>query len=137
MPVTKIKKHVFPKRIGTCVDKLETLRAKKSAHVAAAKAIEDKMKAEEAALVEHMRLLFKREGIEGADGRNKHAKGGTTEIRTVTDWPKFYAHIAKTKSWDLLQKRPSSTAIELRFASGKRVPGTGTIPKFSINLVKR
>jgi len=60
------------------------------------------------------------------------------DIPIVEDWDKFYAHVAKTKSFDLLQRRLSEKAVKERWEANKVVPGTGhfNVKKVSLTKVK-
>lgn len=58
-----------------------------------------------------------------AGGRRAKAEFVEKEFGRVDDWDKFYAHIAKTKAWDLLQRRPNNKALAERWDAKKKVPG--------------
>lgn len=53
---------------------------------------------------------------------------------TVTDWPKLYAHIAKTGEFDLMQKRVMESAWLARFEDGTVVPGIQSFPVHDIKV---
>lgn len=50
----------------------------------------------------------------------------------VTDWPKFYAYILKTKDFSLLERRPGKAAVKERWEDGKVVPGVEKFPVFKL-----
>ena len=50
------------------------------------------------------------------------------EKPTVEDWEKLYAYIKKTESFDLLQRRLSETAVNLRWEDEIKIPGVTSFP---------
>ena len=46
-------------------------------------------------------------------------------VPTVEDWPKVYAYIGRTKSFDLLQRRLNAEAVKERWEAKKAIPGVG------------
>ena len=56
------------------------------------------------------------------------------QIETPESWPKFYAHVAKTGSWDLLQKRLGERACQERWDAGDEIPGVKKFYKLDIKL---
>ena len=57
-----------------------------------------------------------------------------TSVPTVRDWEAFYAHIMETGSWDLLQRRVSSTAWRSRLEAAQQVPGVETFIQRSLRV---
>lgn len=45
---------------------------------------------------------------------------------TIESWAEFCQHLHKTKEYELLEKRVSSTAVAERVAAGKAIPGLKT-----------
>lgn len=54
----------------------------------------------------------------------------------VEDWDKFYAYIARTKRWDLLQKRLGVAAVSEFWDAGKTVPGVGEFHYKDVSITK-
>lgn len=54
------------------------------------------------------------------------------ERPNVTDWDKFYAHIAKTRSFELLNRAPNAKSMKERWENGVTIPG---VEKFSFKDV--
>lgn len=59
-------------------------------------------------------------GVQGTLGR---VQVTTSSVPTVENWPAFYAYIARTKAWDLMNKVPSVKGIRERWEDKKQVPG--------------
>jgi hypothetical protein len=64
---------------------------------------------------------------ESSGVQGMHSRVQVTEkvVPTVApeDWPKFYAYMAKTKSWELLNKAINAKAVQERWDAKKQVPG--------------
>ena len=52
----------------------------------------------------------------------------------VTNWPALLNYIKETGSVDLLQKRVTESAVKLRWADGKVLPGVDKTSKDSIDV---
>ncbi len=59
-------------------------------------------------------------GVQGTLGR---VQVTTSAVPTVEDWPAFYAYIARTKAWDLMNKAANAKGIRERWDAKKQVPG--------------
>lgn len=114
------KEWVFPSSLATCVDKYYTLQQKRYKAQAVVKTIA----LEENALEEHILKTLPVGDRTGVAGKVARVSIELKEIPQVKDWPKFYAHILKTKSFELLNKAVNSKAVKERWKSGKTVPGT-------------
>jgi hypothetical protein len=68
----------------------------------------------------------------GVQGHKSRVQITDSVIPVVKDWPKFYAHIKKTGSFELLNRAPNKTAIVERWDAKKEVPG---IDKFHAKKV--
>lgn len=79
-----------------------------------------------------------RDDQRGVTGKKGRVEVNAKQVPQVTDWPAFYAHIAKKKEWELLSKAIKPAAIEERWEQGKEVPGVGhfTVNKVSLTGVK-
>lgn len=75
--------------------------------------------------------------IDSASGTKAKVKIDRDLVPNISDWAKFYAHVAKTKSFDLLQKRASVTAFRERWEAGKKIPGTEQVTLFKLKLSKK
>ena len=125
-------KKTYPKTIGACVDALYELRAKR---LEGQKQV-DLVKAQEAELEDHIIETFGKAEIGGAKGQVATASIKTTVTATIVDWDTFIAHVAKTKDWELVQKRAGVTAVKERWDDGKEVPGVEPLSKISLSLTK-
>ena len=52
----------------------------------------------------------------------------------VDDWAAFYAFITETGSFDLLQRRLSSTAFKDRWAAGQAIPGITSAEVWELSI---
>lgn len=73
----------------------------------------------------------------GITGKVAHVEISTKPIPTVEDWDKFYTYIARTKSWELMQRRVSDSAVKERWDAGKQVPGVGKFTAVVVSCTKR
>jgi hypothetical protein len=59
----------------------------------------------------------------GVQGMRSRVQITESAVPIVKDWPALYAHILKTKSFELLNRAPNRLAIQERWDSKKQVPG--------------
>lgn len=59
----------------------------------------------------------------GVQGMKSRVQITESQIPVVKDWDKFYAHIARTKSFELLNRAVNRTAVTERWDNKKQVPG--------------
>lgn len=57
-----------------------------------------------------------------------------TNQPTILDWQAFYAYVAENNAFDLLQRRLSAPAFRARWDNDEQVPGTGTVPIWTLHL---
>ena len=55
---------------------------------------------------------------------------------TIVDWDLFYEYVTKTKSFDLLHKRLSSTAFNDRWEAKEEIPGSSSAEVWGITVTK-
>lgn len=128
----KPSKFKIPKTVGACADLLLELRGKKAVQQKIVDDIDEQIKALQAHLIE----TLPKSDQTGAVGKVAKALVKVTQEPAVQDWDAFYGHVAKTKSWDLLQRRVSAPAVKERWESGKQVPGVGTFPVVKVSVTK-
>lgn len=121
-----------PEQMGFLVDQFklaeaERLVADKAAE--AKKVLETKIK---------LTLIgqLKTQKTSAIGGKTFKVEYTTEDQPTVKDWPKFYAHILKTKNWDLLERRVGKVAVKLRWEDGKEVPGVDRFPVDKLSFTK-
>lgn len=129
---TKKDSFKVPKTVGACADLLFELRAKKSE----AKKVVDEIEAQEKAVKDFLIENLPKSSQTGAVGKLAKAQVVTKQEPQVENWDALYAHISKTKSWDLLQRRLSTGAIKERWENKKQVPGVGVFPVVSVSVTK-
>ena len=123
----------IPKTLGACVDLAYTLRAER---LEIEKKVNE-MKAQEKELEEHIFQTFAKSDIDKAGGSVATAAITRTVVPNVTDWDTFYKYIIKTKSLDLLERRPSRSAYRERLDAGEAVPGVEAFERIGLSLTKR
>jgi hypothetical protein len=72
----------------------------------------------------------------GVQGMHSRSQVTDSAIPVVNDWPVFYAHIAKTKSWELLNKAVNRAAVNERWEQKKQVPGVGVFRAKRVSCTK-
>jgi hypothetical protein len=130
-PKAKLKYKV-PKQVGAAIDLLMKVRTERKKIQAQAEA----EKAQEDMIEDAIFAMFDKGALEGARGKAAQASIKRSDVPTVVDWDKFAAHVIKTKSLDLLQRRPSVEAVRERWAAKVGVPGIEVFTKISLNLTK-
>jgi hypothetical protein len=97
------------------------------------------LKAKESALKATILLAMKKDDVGAIGGKLVTVEYKPKKKPNVVDWPKFYAYIAKTKGWDLLQRRVGEAAVAARWDEKKTIPGVEAIEveDFSYSQVKK
>jgi hypothetical protein len=130
-----VKKIIFkfPKSMGACADKLHELKTKRLA----GQKLVDEVEAEEKALKQYI--------IDNLPKTDSGASGMYYRVAVVSKQipqldgeheEDFYKYVSKTKRWDLLQKRLSTTAIQEMLDAGKVVPGIKMFQTTTVSLNK-
>lgn len=122
----------LPRTVAACADRLYACRQEKAT---AQKAV-DALAREEAALKEHLINTLPKGEASGTMGRIAKAHVYTKDVPQVKDWPKLYAYIVKTKSWDLLQRRLAEGAVAERWEAKKKVPGVELFRAVTVSCTK-
>lgn len=122
------------KTLGTLVDDVFKLRAKKAELEVAAKEVAGQISDLEIEILDRM----KAEGIDKTTGKGGTVSVGSSVVADVTDWGAFLAFIYKNKYGHLLQRRVSDPAWrelhEQLAAKKKTVPGTVPFTKVKLNF---
>lgn len=121
-----------PKQLAACADMLYALREERYALQHQAERIEEKEKL----LREHLIEQLPKGDASGISGKTARVFVENVQVARVEDWDALYAHIKKTGSFELLQRRPSETAIRERWDAGKAVPGVTTLTNPVLRLNK-
>jgi len=125
-------KFKIPSTLGACADKLYELRTERLEYQKMAESI----KAEEVFLTQYLMTVLPDLESTGIAGTKASANIKTDSIPVVTDWEELRTYIKDTDSWDLIQKRLSTSAVKLRLDEGVEVPGTGIYLASTISLTK-
>lgn len=129
---SKPTKFVVPKTVGACADLLMELRTEKAK---AQKEVDD-IAAKISILQEHLIAVLPKSEQTGAVGKIAKALVKVTQEPVVKNWDAFYAYVARTKSWDLLQRRLSGAAVKERWEAKKQVPGVETEAIIKVSVTK-
>ena len=123
-----------PKTLGACADLYFTLREQRLA----AQKIVDAIEVNERAIREHIIKTLPQSEASGVAGKLARVSRVVKLVPQVKDWAAFYAHIKKTGSFDMLQRRVGEAAIQERWDAGKVVPGVEsfTVVTLSVSKVK-
>ena len=116
MPKDRIK---MPKTLGACADLVWDLRQRR---LEAQRAVDD-LAAQESAVREHIIQTLPKSEARGVAWSLCRVTVVTKPVPRVEDWPKFYAYVAKTKAFDLLQRRLTDAAVRERWEAGDKLPG--------------
>ena len=122
----------FPKTMGACADKLYILKQERLKQ----QKVVDALKEEEEALKEHIIQTLPKSESTGVAGKLARVTVVPKVVPQVKDYDKLYAHILKTKSFDLLQRRLNDTAIKARWDENKQVPGVEPFTTSTVSLNK-
>lgn len=127
-PAKKPAKRALP--LGSMIDNLWQLREDKRKSETATKLIEKDIEAAETELLERL----DKEGMDKATGRLGTISIGEALVGTIEDWDAFTAFLAKTKNFQLVQRRISDVAYRELLGMGKPVPGIKPFTKRKLNL---
>jgi len=127
-PAKKAAKRALP--LGTMIDNLWQLRENKRTAEAATKLIEKDIEAAETELLKRL----DKEGMDKATGKMGTISVGEALVGTIEDWDAFTAFVAKSKNFQLIQRRISDVAYRELLGMGKPVPGIKPFTKRKLNL---
>lgn len=119
-------------KLGELIDKLYQKRTER---LALSKQV-DAFKAEESDL---RRLIIQRlqdAGLDSGRGSLATASITTDDQASVKDWEAFENYILEHKSFDLLQRRVSITAVRARWENSEVVPGVEKVTLSDLSLTK-
>ncbi len=127
-------KKLTPRAMGELTDFFKTIEDSRLA----ADKVAASLKAEETLVKLAIAVALKKAETKVAGGSLFKVEMTQEEQPTVEDWQKFYAHILKTKDFDLLERRPGKAAVKARWEDGKTVPGVSkfTVDKLSFTKLK-
>lgn len=112
----------IPKSLAACADlyyktRQERLAIEKSAET---------LKADEAALKDHLINNLPKSDATGVAGKLCRVSVQTKSVPQVADWDLFYAHVAKNRAkggFALLNRAVNAAAVKEIWDAGKEVPG--------------
>ena len=122
----------WPKTLGECADMIYSMRAER---LQAQKAIEE-LEEREKMLKQYIIDTLPKEVGSSAGGKLAKVELKQKQIPRITDDNAFYGYLARTKRWDLLQRRLSDSAVVELYDLGKPVPGTELMPVLNLSITK-
>lgn len=122
----------IPKQMGAVADLYFETRNKRLA----AQKIVNEIEGDEKTLREYIIQNLPKSEATGVAGKLARVSVVTKDVPAVEDWDKVFEYVRKTKSYDLLQRRISSSAVEARWENGKAIPGVGHFNVVSVSLSK-
>lgn len=108
---------------GALVDLLYALRDAKQVLGAVTAPLEEAIHEATRALEEHFITTLAVGAASGLQGMEARVQITDSAIPQVADWDKFYEHIRKTRSFELLNRKVNLEAVRERWALKKQVPG--------------
>lgn len=136
--LTKALKNLDPKKlpVGAAADALYDLRQLTRTLSTLAAPFEDALGPAIKLVEEHFIQTLMAGEASGVQGRRSRVQITTAVIPTVEDWSKFYAYIARTKSFELLNRAVNRAAVQERWELKKQVPGVGTFHAKKVSCTK-
>lgn len=140
-PAAKAAKQLAPVKVPANLSKLSLGKLADLLYLARAdrlkleKQAED-MKSDESRIKDHIIKTFTKDQITKVAGTIATLSFGKKVVPQVQDWDTLWAYVAKTKSFDLIQKRPSVTACQERWNLRKAIPGVEQFTLIDISCTK-
>lgn len=129
----------MPKRLAARIDKFYEMRQQRIAYskkIREAEAVVAEMKAGEDEIAHELAKELRKQGGTRLSGEIATFTPGEDSIFSVEDWTAFYKHIQQTNEFDLLERRPSRSALKARQEDEELPPGIHADKKFTYSLVK-
>lgn len=130
--VTKIKKKVWPKKMGACADLLYQMRASRLEEASRVK----EMEKDEKDLKTYIIDTLPKSEASGVAGAMALVKVIRNPVPQVKDWDKFAAHILKTKDLGFLTKAINKTYIDELLEAGVKIPGIEIFDAVTVSCTK-
>lgn len=126
------KELKIPATPGKCVDALYTTRQKRLELQRKVKELEEY----EAALKNHLINTLPKDDASGVAGKLARATIVQKEVPTISDWDGFCKYMSRTKSFDMIQRRINTHAVQARLDDGKKVAGIEMFLSTSVSINK-
>jgi hypothetical protein len=127
-----VKGNPLPKSIGRCADMYAEVRELRLAM----QKVVDEVQEREREIREHIIANLSKSEDTGAAGKRYRAQIVKKVVPQVADWPALWAHILKTKRFDLLQKRVAERAVKDVWEEGSSVPGVEKFNAIEVSITK-
>jgi hypothetical protein len=116
--------------MGTLIDGIWSLRESKRALEVQIKEIEEKISANEEALLGRM----DKEGVDKSTGKKASVSVVESIVPVTKDWEEFIAFVIKNKYGHLVERRPAVLACRELFEQKGNIPGLEAFRKRKINI---
>ena len=116
--------------IGTKIDTLHNIREQKRALEKEIESLQEQAAMLESELIDQMDA----EGVTKSTGKHASVNIGENVKPSVEDWDAFYRYINRTKSFHLLERRPSVTGCRELFELKGKIPGVVPFTQRKINI---
>jgi hypothetical protein len=129
------KSSTIGPNLGTLVDNLFDLRAKKGAIQAQIKVLEE----DETRLEQQVIDALNAQGLDQARGKKATVSISETDVPQVVDWDEFHAFLIRRKVPHLLQRRVAPNAyreMQAIMKTSQPLPGCTDFAKISLNVRK-
>jgi hypothetical protein len=124
--------------LGQATDKMWQLREEKRVLEAQVKALELQIKGDEDKKIIGLEGiifgLLDAQDTRKAEGKKASVSIGESVVGNVVDWEAFWAWIAKTKNFHLIQKRTSDPGLRELWALKKATPGCQPFTKRTLSV---
>ena len=121
---------------GAAVDALYDLRQLVKVLASLTAPFDDVLAPAAKVLEEHFIATLAADQSTGVQGARARVQVTTSAVPQVSDWPKFYAYIKRTGSFELLGRGLSRQAITERWEAKKEIPGMGRFLSKKVSCTK-
>lgn len=134
LSATPPKPVTLPRSLGACADRMYVID---EVELPKLKKLIEKLEKEYKAIAEHLIQNLPKSEANGITGKLARAEIDSKPVPTVKDWDKVYAYIKKTGSFDLLQRRLSTTAVKERWDAKRAIPGVDKFDVIKVKITKK
>lgn len=125
--------YKVPKSVAECADQLYLLDEKRALLNRQVSEIEGQM----SAIREYVIKELPKSNATGITGKVARVTVESKDIPQAKDWDLLFAFVARTKQFDLLQRRLSPAAVEERWKVKKQVPGVEVFTATVVRVSKK
>lgn len=124
-------------KLGELIDELYALRAQRLETAREFEKQIEEMKKDETDLRSKIIKALRAQKLDKGSGADCTATITTGILPRVTDWDKVYEWVAKTKAFEIFERRISKSAFKERYEAGDPIPGVDAFEYEDLSLTKR